>query len=93
MERLLSAFGNIQTKQRNNFVLDRLQKLAMIKAMLPAKPAMTHRQNDSEYVDGANDLMVAGKQVQQVMVEYKTQLSLKMQKMMQTTRHLLTGTV
>ncbi|DBA77777.1 TPA: hypothetical protein ACH3X1_009237 [Trebouxia sp. C0004] len=38
MENLFSAFGNIQTKRRNKFVLDTLEKLAMIKAMLPAKP-------------------------------------------------------
>ncbi len=44
VERLFSAFGNIQTKRRNKFVLDRLEKLAMIKAMLPAKPRPTGKQ-------------------------------------------------
>jgi len=104
VERLFSAFGNIQTKRRNKFVIARLEKLAQIKATLPPKPrpvskqpagnqylstrsvvrdketisaelAEVTRQNDSEYADGADDLMVAGEQVTEVMAEYNMQLS------------------
>lgn len=38
VERLFSLFGNFQTKRRNKFVHDRLQKIAKVKSMLPAKP-------------------------------------------------------
>ena len=40
-----------------------------------AELAAVTRQNDSEYVDGADDLMVTGEQVTEVMAEYKMQLS------------------
>lgn len=38
VERLFSLFGNFQTKRRNRFVHDRLQKIAKVKSMLPPKP-------------------------------------------------------
>ena len=38
VERLFSAFGNIQTKRRNSIVHARVQKMAQIKATLPPKP-------------------------------------------------------
>ncbi|DBA78694.1 TPA: hypothetical protein ACH3X1_008608 [Trebouxia sp. C0004] len=44
VERLFSAFGNIQTKRRNSFVLARLERLAQIKATLPPKPRPVGKQ-------------------------------------------------
>ncbi|DBA87932.1 TPA: hypothetical protein ACH3X1_004920 [Trebouxia sp. C0004] len=40
-----------------------------------AELAAVTRQNDSEYIDGADDLMVTGEQVTEVMAEYHMQLS------------------
>ncbi|DBA73454.1 TPA: hypothetical protein ACH3X1_011483 [Trebouxia sp. C0004] len=40
-----------------------------------AELAEVTRQNDSEYADGADDLMVTGEQVTEVTTEYNRQLS------------------
>lgn len=50
VERLFSAFGNIQTKRRNRFVHERVQKIAQIKATLPAKPRSDSKAAGNQYL-------------------------------------------
>ncbi|DBA94633.1 TPA: hypothetical protein ACH3X1_002206 [Trebouxia sp. C0004] len=52
VERLFSAFGNIQTKRRSRFVHARVQKLATIKSMLPVKPRPKKKLAGNQYLGG-----------------------------------------
>ncbi len=50
VERLFSAFGNIQTKCRNSIVHARVQKMAQIKATLPPKPRSASKAAGNQYL-------------------------------------------
>ncbi|DBA91867.1 TPA: hypothetical protein ACH3X1_016001 [Trebouxia sp. C0004] len=52
VERLFSAFGNIQTKRRSRFVHARVQKLATIESMLPVKPRPKKKLAGNQYLGG-----------------------------------------
>ena len=50
VERLFSSFLNVQTKRRNQLVHQRVQKIASIKAMLPAKPRKKQKAAGAQYL-------------------------------------------
>lgn len=50
VERLFSDFSSIQTKRRNKFVHERVQKIAQIKATLPAKPRSDSKAPGNQYL-------------------------------------------
>ena len=50
VERLFSAFLNIQTKRRNKLVHERVHKIAAIKALLPVKPRPKKKPAGQQYL-------------------------------------------
>ena len=50
VERLFSAFLNVQTKRRNKLVHQRVHKIAAIKAMLPARPRKKQKAAGAQYL-------------------------------------------
>ena len=60
VERLFSSFLNVQTKRRNRLVHERVQKIAAIKAMLPAKPRSASKPAGNQYL-GARPVTRAAK--------------------------------
>lgn len=50
VERLFSAFGNIQTKRRNRFVHERVQKIALIRSVLPPKHRSAKKPAGNQYL-------------------------------------------
>ena len=50
VERLFSDFSSIQTRRRNKFVHERVQKIAQIKATLPAKPRSDSKAQGNQYL-------------------------------------------
>ena len=50
VERIFSAFGNMQTKRRNRFVRAKVHKMAQIKATLPPKPRSASKVADNQYL-------------------------------------------
>ena len=50
VERLFSAFLNIQTKRKNKLVHERVQKIAAIKSLLPVKPRAAKKQAGNQYL-------------------------------------------